>query len=136
MPVVQTYWKRWVQIPIRTRKMARLERRTAVKLEKAEAELGQLQAQKQIGEAQLATLPDQAELREEIRGLQAEIRELTDQMALYEVDRRIAQYNDGYSRGTVQQESFASQQRSPGEVTVADDNLLRTTSQNGRNGKI
>ncbi len=108
MPVVQTYWKRWVDThPDPQDGAAGTPHRC--KAEKARAELGQLQAQKQIGEAQLATLPDQAELREEIRSLQAEIRELTDQMALYEVDRRIAQYNDGYSRGTAQQERLTSQ---------------------------
>jgi hypothetical protein len=134
MPIVQTYWKRWVQIPIRIRKMKRRERLSAVELEKAEAELGLLKAQKEITEAQLAALPDQAELRTEIRNLQAELRELTDQLALYEVDQRIAQYNDGYSRGSAQRERQSSPVTPVLDEPIAES-ILQPIHENGSNGK-
>ncbi len=134
MPIVQTYWKRWVQIPIRIRKMKNRERKTAPLLEKAEAELGQFKAQQGISEAQLAALPDQSELRDQIRSLQAEVRELGDQLALYEVDRRIAQYNDGYARG-VGQQARQTPPRTPTAEAPATENGLLLVHENGSNGK-
>lgn len=99
--------------------------------------MAQVKAQKEISEAQLAALSDQSELRNEIRGLQAEIRELGDQLALYEVDRRIAQYNDGYSRGSIQHEpGLVQRDYLPGQSNLENDEVLRPIKENGRNRKL
>ena len=102
VPIVQTYWKRWVQIPMRIGRMNRMEKQSLRELEKTEANLADEKAQQAIGEAQLAALPPVDELQMEIRSIRMEIREIADQQGLYDVDRRVARYNDGYVRGKVE----------------------------------
>lgn len=102
VPIVQTYWKRWVQIPIRIRRMNRLEKNSLRELATTETDLGEEKAQKAIGEAHLAMLPPTDELQREIRSIRMEMREISDQQGLYDVDRRVSRYNDGYVRGKVE----------------------------------
>ena len=98
-PIVQTYWKRWVQIPMRIRRMNRLEKQSLRELATTEATLAEEKAQQAIGKMQLSMLPPVSELQQEIRSIRMEIREIADQQGLYDVDRRVSRYNDGYVRG-------------------------------------
>ncbi|MDJ1503483.1 hypothetical protein [Xanthocytophaga agilis] len=118
-PIVQTYWKRWVQIPIRIGQMKRLEKRTQKQLEKVETQLSQEKAQKAISENHLAMFSKPEELQSEIKTIRAEIRDLTDQQGLYDVERRVSQYNDGYVRGKVEQRT---EQRPNGHVDIVNAN--------------
>ncbi|MDJ1473206.1 hypothetical protein [Xanthocytophaga flava] len=118
-PIVQTYWKRWVQIPIRIGQMKRLEKRTQKELEKVETQLSQEKAQKAISENHLAMFSKPEELQSEIKTVRAEIRDLTDQQGLYDVERRVSQYNDGYVRGKVEQRT---EQRPNGHVDIVNAN--------------
>jgi hypothetical protein len=102
VPIVQTYWKRWVQIPIRIKRMNRLERKSLQQLQATEADLAEEKAQKAIGEAHLSALSPADELQREIRSIRMEMREIADQQGLYDVDRRVSRYNDGYVRGKVE----------------------------------
>jgi hypothetical protein len=99
LPILQIYWRRWIQLPIRISRMGRRERRAMKQLEQEESQLATAKTQRDICESQLAALPDQSALLSEMKLLRSEIRELADQQTLYEMDQRIAQYNDGYVRG-------------------------------------
>ncbi len=139
MPIVQTYWRRWVQLPLQIHKLKRREKRLAIQLEKAQAELAQEQARKEISESQLAALPDQSELRNEVRTIQAEIRELADQVAIYEAERRISQYNDGYVKGIVQkadsQQLITTQENYSNHLSTGSNPPYYPSNGNGHNGK-
>ncbi len=100
-PIVQTYWKRWVQIPIRVGQMKRAERRSLKALEKVEVQVSEEKAQKAISENHLAMFSKPEELQSEIKAIRAELRDITDQQSLYDVERRVSQYNDGYVRGKI-----------------------------------
>ncbi len=101
-PIVQTYWKRWVQIPIRIGQMKRAEKRSLKELEKVEVQLADEKAKKAISESHLAMFTKPEELQSEIKILRAEIREIEDQQSLYDVERRISHYNDGYAHGKIE----------------------------------
>lgn len=100
-PIVQTYWKRWVQIPIRVGQMKRAEKRSLKALEKVEIQLSEEKAQKAISENHLAMFSKPEELQSEIKTIRAELREIADQQSLYDVERRVSHYNDGYVRGKI-----------------------------------
>ncbi len=123
MPIVQTYWKRWVQIPIRIRRMNRIEKTSLRKLDTLDAELAEEKAQKAIGESHLHRLIPVNELQREIHSLRAELRELTDQQGQYDAQRRISQYNDGYVRGKVEPDAQSSMIGSPAGLGVKNGYL-------------
>jgi len=106
-PIVQTYWKRWVQIPIRIRQMKRAEKKSLRTLEKVEVELSEEKAQKAISESHLTMFNKPEELQQSIRAIRAELREIADQQGVYDIERRVSQYNDGYTRGKVEQAELA-----------------------------
>ena len=119
-PIVQTYWKRWVQIPIRIRQAKRAERKLTKELAQAETELSEEKTQKAIAESHLAMFNRPEEIKQQMQEIRTELRDLLDQQSAHDVERRVSQYNDGYARGKTDRSS-----------SVAVHNHLEAVNGNG-----
>ncbi len=98
-PVLQSYWQRWIQIPMRMGRMRRERRRLTTALVRADEILATNGSKKAIFENDLATLPDPAALETERRAVQADLDALLEDSRFAETDSRIAAFNDGYQKG-------------------------------------
>lgn len=98
-PVLQAYWQRWVQIPIRMRGLRRERTRLVADLKKADETLAANVVKKAIFENELTLLPDPAKLDVERQTVQTSLDGLLEDSRFAETDSRIAAFNDGYQRG-------------------------------------
>ncbi|MCY7350116.1 MAG: hypothetical protein LH606_05555 [Cytophagaceae bacterium] len=98
-PILQSYWQRWIQIPIRMGKMRRERRRLTTNLVASDQRLALNGMKKAIFENELTTLPDPARLETEQQALRDELDELLKDSRFSEIDSRIAAFNDGYQKG-------------------------------------
>jgi hypothetical protein len=98
-PVLQSYWQRWVQIPIRRRGLRRERRRLQEALTRADERLASNVVKKNIFEHELMLLPDLTRLETERQTLRAELDALLKDSSLMDAESRIAAFNDGYEKG-------------------------------------
>lgn len=98
-PVLQSYWQRWVQIPLRMRGLRRERTRLVAELKMADEKLAANVVKKNIFENELSLLPDPATLDTERQAVQAQVDKLLEDSRFAETDSRIAAFNDGYQKG-------------------------------------
>ncbi|WP_247233218.1 hypothetical protein [Telluribacter sp. SYSU D00476] len=101
LPVLQSFWYRWLQIDPNLWRLKRRRKRVLKELAAQEKILAQQMVQKNIMENDLATLPTLDQLKEEEQQLRAEIERLEEERKLAFTDSRIQSYSDGYLRGEV-----------------------------------
>ena len=101
LPILQSFWLRWLQIDPRLWRLKRRRKRLMKELTAEEKVLSQQLVQKNIMENDLAVLPALDELKEEERALRKEIADLEEERKLALTDSRIHSYGDGYARGEV-----------------------------------
>ena len=101
IPVLQSYWFRWLQIDPRLWRLRRRRKKLVKELNAAEKVLSQQMIQKNIMEHDLAALPALEELKEQEKALREEIADLEEERKLALIDSRTHAYNDGHARGEV-----------------------------------
>jgi hypothetical protein len=101
LPVLQSFWYRWLQIDPRLWRLKRRRKKLNKEMEVLQAELAGQLTQKNILENDLSTLPSLEVLKEEDQKLKEEIESLEEERKLAFTDYRIHAYGDGYARGGI-----------------------------------
>lgn len=101
LPILQSFWYRWLQIDPRLWRLKRRRRKLMKLLIADEKVLAQQTVQKNIMENDLSGLQPLDELRDKERALRKEIEDLEEERKLALTDSRIHAYNDGHARGEV-----------------------------------
>ena len=101
LPVLQSFWFRWLQIDPKLWRLRRRRKKLMKQLTAEEKVLAQQMIQKNIMENDLSSLPVLDELKEEEKALRKEIENLEEKRKLALTDSRIHAYNDGHARGEV-----------------------------------
>ena len=101
LPVLQSFWYRWLQIDPRLWRLRRRRKKLVKELTELEKVLAQQMVQKNIMENDLSVLPVLDELKEQEKALRKEIDDLEEERKLALTDSRIHAYNDGHARGEV-----------------------------------
>jgi hypothetical protein len=101
LPVMQSFWYRWLQIDPRLWRLRRRRKKLVKELTELEKVLAQQMVQKNIMENDLSVLPALDELKEKEKALRKEINDLEEERKLALTDSRINAYNDGHARGEV-----------------------------------
>ncbi|CCH00634.1 hypothetical protein FAES_2625 [Fibrella aestuarina BUZ 2] len=99
LPVLSAYWFRWLQVDWKLARLRRRERPLVAELAPLEQTLNEHAMQKQVLDEQLDRLPSETDLRAQRQQLLGTLTELGNEHRLAITDRRIAQYNDGYTKG-------------------------------------
>ncbi|TDB59812.1 hypothetical protein [Arundinibacter roseus] len=101
LPVLQSFWFRWLQIDPRLGRLRRRRKKLMKALVLEEKVLSQQLIQKNIKENDLSVLPVLDTLSEKEKALLKEIENLEEERKLALTDTRIHAYNDGHARGEV-----------------------------------
>jgi uncharacterized small protein (DUF1192 family) len=101
LPVLQSFWYRWLQIDPRLWRLRRRHRKLMKQLNAEEKVLSEQLAQKNIMENDLSVFPSLDELKEKEKALRKEIEQLEEERKLALTDTRIHAYNDGHARGEI-----------------------------------
>ncbi|ARK12202.1 hypothetical protein A6C57_18720 [Fibrella sp. ES10-3-2-2] len=100
LPVISAFWFRWLQVDRRLWVLRRREKPVLAKLDPADQTLNEHAMQQQLIEQQIDSLPLAESLQHQRTQLLTTLIELGNEHRLALTDRRIAQYNDGYSNGS------------------------------------
>ncbi len=101
IPVLQSFWYRWLQIDPRLGRLRRRRKRLVKELTALEKVISQQMIQKNIMENDLAVLPELDDLKQQEKALRREIEDLEEERKLALIDSRTQAYNDGHARGEV-----------------------------------
>ncbi len=99
LPVLTTFWFRWVQADVNLARLRRRLRRLDKQTAPLEADLREPQTQQAILDHELSLLPHPSALQKQQQQLATELSNLLIEQRLAETDSRIHAFNDGYSRG-------------------------------------
>lgn len=99
LPVLSAFWFRWLQVDRRLWVLRRREKRLVRDLEPDEQALNEQAMHQQLLDKQLDGLPTAESLQHQRTQLLTTLTELGNEHRLALTDRRIAQYNDGYTQG-------------------------------------
>lgn len=99
LPVLSAFWFRWLQADRRLWVLRRREKPLLRELEPAEQALNEQAMHQQLAEKQLDNLPGVDLLQQQRTQLLTDLTQLGNEHRLALTDRRIAQYNDGYTNG-------------------------------------
>ncbi len=99
LPVLSAFWFRWLQVDRRLWVLRRREKRLVRDLEPDEQTLNEQAMLQQLLDKQLDSLPTTESLNQQRTQLLTTLTELGNEHRLALTDRRIAQYNDGYTQG-------------------------------------
>lgn len=101
LPVLQSYWYRWLQIDPVLWKLRKRMRKLNKEMEGLQEKLADQMVQKNISENDMAQLPSLEELEQEEATLKQQIADLEEERKLAFTDYRIQSFSDGYARGGV-----------------------------------
>ena len=99
IPVLQSFWYRWLQIDPRRGRLRRRRKKLMKELTALEKVISQQMIQKNIMENDLAVLPEPGDLKQQEKALRREIEDLEEERKLALIDSRTQAYNDGHARG-------------------------------------
>jgi hypothetical protein len=99
IPVLTTYWFRWVQADGQLARLRKRLNRLAKQAAPLEADLQEPQTQQAIFDHELSLLPTLADLQAQRRQCATELANLLIEQRLTLTDSQIHLFNDGYSRG-------------------------------------
>jgi hypothetical protein len=99
LPVLSAFWFRWLQVDRQLWVLRRREKRLMRNLEPDEQALNEQAMHQQLLDKQIDELPNAESLQQQRTQLLATLTELGNEHRLALTDRRIAQYNDGYTQG-------------------------------------
>ncbi|WP_337041752.1 hypothetical protein [Emticicia sp. 17c] len=99
LPVMQSYWYRWLQSGPAIRRLRKKNVKLTEELKTGEKALAEQIAQKNILENDLASLDDVAELKTEKSTILAEISNMLEHARQLDQDRRINSFTDGVAKG-------------------------------------
>ena len=146
LPVISTFWFRWLQADIKLWKLRRRLKRLDKEIAPLEAELAEQRTQQNVLQHNLDLLPDLGELKEQRQTVTAELNELLAELKLAQTDSRISNFNDGYGQGEATRTVLSDEeQRQLRKEMLALQNGSRnrtnetrpsgTPATNGTNGK-
>ncbi len=118
LPVMQSYWYRWLQSGPGIRRLRKKNVKLTDELKAAEKVLSEQITQKNILENDLVNLPSIAELKEEKKAISTEIANMLEHTRQVDQDRRINSFNDGVAKGGANR----------GEMTDEEYEEFRTAS--------
>lgn len=101
LPVLQSFWYRWLQIDPRLWRLRRRRKKLMKQLTAEEKMLAQQTVQKNIMENDLSGMQTLDDLKVQEKVLRKEIEDLEEERKLALTDSRIHAYNDGHARGEV-----------------------------------
>lgn len=101
LPVLQSFWYRWLQIDPRLWRLRRRHRKLMKQLNAEEKLLSEQLIQKNIMENDLSVFASLDELKDKEKALRKEIEQLEEERKLALTDTRIHAYNDGHARGEI-----------------------------------
>lgn len=110
LPVLQAFWFRWLQADIRLWKLRRRMKRVVRELTPAEQELAVQITRKNVLEHELELLPNLDALQKQKQVLTGELNQLQEESKLARADSRIANYNDGFSKGEVARNAMTDEE--------------------------
>lgn len=105
LPVLSAFWFRWLQVDRRLWVLRRREKTLLRELDPADQALNEQAMRQQLVDSQLDKLPDTDSLEQQRTQLLAVLTEIGNEHRLAVTDRRIAQYNDGYTNGSADRQS-------------------------------
>ncbi|MEZ0542503.1 hypothetical protein [Fibrella arboris] len=100
LPVLSAFWFRWLQADRRLWTLRRREKPILRELAPVDQALNEHAMQQQLIDKQLDGLPNLDSLQQQRTQLLADLIQLGNEHRLALTDRRIAQYNDGYTNGS------------------------------------
>ena len=107
LPVLSAFWFRWLQVDRRLWVLRRREKPLLHELEPFDQTLNEHAMQQQLIDKQIDNLPMAESLQEQRTQLLTTLTELGNEHRLALTDRRIAQYNDGYTNGSTDRQAPA-----------------------------
>ena len=110
IPVLQSFWYRWLQIDPRLWRLRRRRNKLVKELTGVEKVLSQQVVQKNIMENDLATLPAPDDLKQQEKVLRKEIEDLEEERKLALIDSRTQAYNDGHARGDMARQIMSDEE--------------------------
>ncbi|WP_234737043.1 hypothetical protein [Tellurirhabdus bombi] len=110
LPVLQSYWFRWLQIDPRLWRLKRRTKRLNKVHREAQLELSKQLTQKNILEHDLDMLPSIDELKKRKEQLIGEIDQFLYEAKLARTDSRIASFNDGYEKGHAARQAMTDEE--------------------------
>ncbi len=105
LPVLSAFWFRWLQVDRRLWVLRRREKPLLLALEPVDQTLNEHAMQQQLIDQQIDRLPTAESLQQQRTQLLADITQLGNEHRLALTDRRIAQYNDGYTNGSTDRQA-------------------------------
>jgi hypothetical protein len=118
LPILQYFWRRWLQIPIRMRLLKIRRKRYLRRVEKTEQIVAGENTHKNICEYELNRQKETEWVESEIKALKLEIEKLQNERMQADAERRIALYADGYENGYATQEENSSNATSVSRKTT------------------
>lgn len=110
LPVLQSFWYRWLQIDPRLWRLRRRHRKLMKRLNAEEKILSDQLAQKNIMENDLSIFPSLDELKAKEAALRKEIEDLEEERKLALTDTRMHAYNDGHARGAIARDIMSEEE--------------------------
>ena len=104
LPILQYFWRRWVQVPLRLNILKIRQQKYARKVEKSGQIVAWEQARLKMCEYELGRQKDISWLENQIQVVKNELENLQNKKMTADVERRIALYTDGYDNGYATQE--------------------------------
>lgn len=98
-PVLQGFWFRWLQAGPQLKRLKKLRAGQLQALSETEQGMTEHQIRKETLENKLETLTPLADLDQRRKDLREIIRKLEEECKVAEINRRIAAFNDGFSKG-------------------------------------
>ena len=99
LPVLSSFWFRWLQADIKLWKLRRRLKRLDKEIAPLDAQLAEQRTQQNVLQHNLDLLPNLNELKEERQAINADLNELLAELKLAQTDSRISNFNDGYGQG-------------------------------------
>ncbi|WP_128544659.1 hypothetical protein [Larkinella soli] len=110
LPVLQSFWFRWLQVDPKLWRLRRRRKRADKQLRAVQQELAKQLTQKSILENELEVYPNPEELRRRKDTLNADIDRLLEDAKLARTDSRIASFNDGYEKGQAARQAMTEEE--------------------------
>ncbi|MBC8112374.1 MAG: hypothetical protein H7Y04_15070 [Verrucomicrobia bacterium] len=99
LPILQFYWRHWVQIPIKITILKNRGKRTTRKVEKQEALLAREKTHYEICSFEIQTHTEKTTLENRLATLREDLNDLLQQKMAADMESRVSLYQDGYESG-------------------------------------
>ncbi|WP_460912324.1 hypothetical protein [Spirosoma areae] len=136
LPVLASFWFRWLQADIKLGKLRRRLKRLTREIAPLETQLAEQRTRQEVLKHNLDLLPNLDELKEQRQTITADLNELLAELKLAQTDSRISNYNDGYGQGEATRSGLSDdeQRQLRKEMLSLQNNHRNRVSENRPNG--